>query len=128
MEEIRVCPECEASFMPGSPKQKFDSIKCKNRFNHRRTKEAMQWELRQIKKRKKNIKILSSLKRKYRYGLTKADLKLLGFDLTVCYAPIKMSESEFAYRFGNIYLVIIENARCKILTSQEYEATTTQHV
>lgn len=115
------CLECGEAFESNSVKQKFHSVACKNKYNHRLTSSKMAWELQQTKKRKKNIKILASLSRKNRKSLTKSNLILLGFDLLVGFVPIQINEKELAFRFGSFYLILLGSDQCKILTLKEYE-------
>ena len=122
MEEIKICIGCEVEYISNSPKQKFHSAQCKNKFNHQLTKEKMEWEILMIKKRKKNIKILEGVSRKFRRSLTKKELQILGFDLSCAFLPIKLSDEEFAYRFGSKYLIIFQENTCKILTKEQFEA------
>lgn len=112
----RICanPECDNWFKPVSDKALCCSVGCKNRKNYIFKTLEYQWEFISTTSRKKNYKILEYLQRINRIKVNREILGLMGFDFSVCYAPMNDQEGVYYYRFGNSLLKQIDENNFEI--------------
>jgi hypothetical protein len=107
-------PKCNLILKGTNPKKRFCNVSCKNKAAYLYRLDKYDWEEKMQKKRRKNMQILEYLISLGFLKITDNELKKMGFNFNAAYLLHTDKLGRKAFRFGNIYLVMITKNDCEI--------------